>query len=422
MGKESLWKRLCLLFVFTVCALAAGCSQKDPVPEPQEPEVEISTPADPAPTDPAEDETPREDVQYIQSNKSLKGKEMLLSENALIFKDTETGDVMYVCSIPGCTHSDWQTCTALRCCGECPVLYNDRIYVFLQNDEGNASLFSLNIDGTDIREECSFGEYSQESAFYCLGSVRVGDKLYFAVNYLKQSVDQNSQYVKQEFESLSLFEYDFTAGTSRELYKGEKGYAVSYGVQLRYSAGKLLLSYDLQKKSPEDVGYTMEEYMSLLMSGTSEELLELYEQMDYTNYNYEIDIESGERREYSGEGRVIGYQKGRLLLTNENQNPVWYDMETEKTTVISEEICRKFFQLDGVIIIGTGEVHTEETYWLLFEDKDEPVQWTRTKENLDFQVECAGDESLYIAWLPAWKDSFGEEWIYEFVNREDFLR
>lgn len=245
MGKERLWKRLRLLFVFAVCALAAGCSQKDPVPEPQEPEVEISTPADPA-----EDETPREDVQYIQSNKSLKGKEMLLSENALIFKDTETGDVMYVCSIPGCTHSDWQTCMALMCCGECPVLYNDRIYVFMQNDEGNASLFSLNIDGTDIREQCSFGEYSQESAFYCLGSVRVGDKLYFAVNYLKQSVDQNSQYVKQEFESLSLFEYDFTAGTSRELYKGEKGYAVSYGVQLRYSAGKLLLSYDLQKKVP----------------------------------------------------------------------------------------------------------------------------------------------------------------------------
>lgn len=418
MRRESIWNRLCLLLVFVVCVLATGCSQKDSVPEPQEQENKVSTPGE----NTSGGETPREDVQYIQPNMSLKGKEMLLSGNALTFKDTETGDVMYVCSIPGCTHTDWQKCTALKYCGECPVLYNDRIYVFLQNDEGNASLFSLNIDGTDIREQCSFGEYSQESAFYCFGSVRVGDKLYFAVNYLKQSVDYNSQYVKQEFESLSLFEYDFTTGKSRELYKGEKGYAVSYGVQLYYSAGKLVFSYDLQKKSPEDVGYTVEEYMNLLMNGTNEELLELFEQMDYTVYTYEIDIESGELNRYSGDGRVIGYQKGKLLLTTENENPVWYDMETEQTTVVSEETCRKYIQIDGVIVIGIGDVHTEETYLLFFEGEEEPVKWTRTKDNLNFQIECAGDESLYIAWSPAWKDSVGEEWIYEFVNREDFLR
>lgn len=420
-GEKIIWRRLFVLLLFAVCIIMAGCDKKEKQQNnniaSQEQGGEAGTPGNASGSGMSE-----EDVQYIQPRMSLKGKEMLRSNNALAFVDTETGDMMYVCSIPGCTHSDREKCTALQYSSECPVLYNDRIYVFMKNDEGNAALYSLNIDGTDIREHCSFGEYSRESAFGCFGSVRVGDKLYFAVNYLKQEVDYDSRYVKTEFESLSLFEYDFTTDTSRELYKGEKGYSVGYGVQLYYSAGKLVLNYYLTKKSPEDIGYSIEEYMDLILNGRNEEFMDLLEQMEHTYYVYEIDIESGERKQYTGDGSVIGYQEGRLLLITDNENCGWYDMETGEITVVSEETCRKYRQLDGVIVIGTGDVHTEETYLLLFEGEEEPVKWTRTKNDLNFHIECAGDELLYIAWSPAGRDSSGEEWIFEFVDREEFLK
>lgn len=432
---------ICTVLLFAACILSAGCGKirKSTDTDSQGQGGEAGTPGTSS-----EENTPgtsgggtsgygmpEEDVQYIEGWKSLKGKEMLSTNSGIMtITDVETGYFMYVCSIPGCTHAG-EACPARKYNGLCPMIYNDRVYTFLNNDDNYTALYSMNIDGTDIQECCNFGEYSSYLGLDIFGSVRVEDKLYFVIDYFKQSFDTDSGYVKQEFDYICLYEYDLTTEEVKKYFQSENAYQTSGG-RLYYSAGRLAFDYSIYEKSPEDIGYTTEEYMNMLSNGSADALLELWNEMGWKHIIVEVDVANaadGEVNMYDDEAgyrALWGYQNGKLLLGSEEDNEelVWYDMRTQKVTDIPETSgFRGAAQLNGVIVVNCKSPDTfGQKYLMFFEDREEPAEWTRTREDMDFSIECSGDEILYISWRPTGKDSVDTEWTYEYVNREEFLQ
>lgn len=392
-------KLFCLFFI---CVLLAGCGKKS---EPQNTES-VPQGGEEATVDDGGS------LQYILPGSSLTGNKILSADgleidSTLRLVNTETGEKTLVLNVSARINvymGDGVYYTQAEGIAY-PFLYNGRVYVVVsritEDSDGNpeAVLYSMSSEqnGSDLQECFSFGKCT---AIAYLKAVRVEEKLYVPIQYRESG---NSYF--------TVYEYDLSSGEGKEIFRSGEGY---YGYQMCYTDGKLA------------VGYTTEEYD--LLYAAPDELNACWKVPNQDSYISVIDLEGKEETaEYTEDWKLLGSNNEKLLVwSSDFTKCCWLDPETGELTesVVQDFICMVYQYDEGVIVGCTSgeDGNYKNKYYIFRSGKSEPEEWISADEEYNFWIECAGNEKLFIAWVPARKEYSEEDYKYEFVDKAEFLQ
>lgn len=416
--KRKLILGLCLVFALAVCGLFTGCGKKTGKQQ--------DTGSVPQGGDEEETVDDGGSLQYILSDSSLTGNKMLYfdgtgMDSILRLINTETNEKASVISVTTrimeynegngyYTQSDRNTF---------PFLYNGRIYFVAsgvgEDVYGNYGVMLWSIspeqNGSDLKGCFQFGAYT--TAAYLINAIRIEEKLYVPIQYRKPELDENGWEVGLDATYFSVYEYDLSTGAGKEIFRTEEDY---YGYQMCYTEGKLAVAY-----TKEDTSF---------LYGFSDEANAFWKVPNQESIISVIDLESKTAVEYTENRKLLGANNGEfLVLSSDYMTCSWFEPETGNLTEVwntgDEDILCMVYQFDEGVVIGCGSGKSgnfKNKYYIYREGKNEPEEWTRTDEEYNFYIQCAGNEKLFITWVPARETYSEEDCKYEFADKEDFLK
>lgn len=199
------------------------------------------------------------DAQMISGYASIADGLLINTKDTLSFTEPESGTKKIVCGNAGCPHDNAKKCVAAKMAFfKNPIVYDNHIYAI---DERGGVIYSCDIDGNNLKE-C-------ENKHYSVGkvspAVRVDDKLYFSMGEEQQGVDEEG-YVYVTGTEGAFYQLDLKSGEVKTICMLEESFALNYSF-CWYSNGEIFLSYNIQKKSLEEAGYTPKDYFLGVTTG-----------------------------------------------------------------------------------------------------------------------------------------------------------
>lgn len=277
-------------------------------------------------------------------NISNHGELYLDSEDRLNFMDYESGNNVFICSSPNCTHTDSETCSAFGM-GRRQVLYKNYIYFILSETvyEGdkltqNMSICRADTDGSNRKTVIIEKEFHEGAS--SVNALVVGDELYFCA-----SRDKFDDYGTTGFNEIYLFKFNMKEERLEkitEICHGYHGGVWIYG----FWKGRIYFNYcAFDHELAED------------------EQAALEKNKIYTYRTY--DIESGEFEDW--EQPVSAVYVGKGYFVYEKENGVSVIDESGKETYFEDFLYSSTLEIfDGKIFspygkkwgdIDTGEIH-----------------------------------------------------------------
>lgn len=384
-----------------------------------------------SPVSETKNESGEKEICYIDYDSSLNGVLLFSTGDKLSFTDLKEGGKGYVCNIPGCFHDGKnKECPAVKYAGAFyPFEYGEKIYFLFKtqgaeflNDTGTSyKLIEMNKDGSDYKEIYSFGENEAP----CIGgksALRVNDKMYFSMLYLKREIDENGYDNIRESRAL-IYEFDILNMKVSQIYKAEKGYSEAIP-DLWNGGDKLIVSLEYQKNSLEDSGYTNEEWMNIIMNSanmSAEEWKTVYEKIGLT---YAVSIIN--KKDYSAETtapswKIMGVWDDKLIVQDDDELNKTHDLKFEAydfrtktyTDVPSPFEDYRVEPFSGGVILKNNE---KNEYSVLKDGNHEPGP-VRTKEK-EFAIFKESKDYFYLAWFGQDEGPFDN---YELVEKKTIL-
>lgn len=299
---------------------------------------------------------------------------------ALKFYDAKTGKTVFLCSQPGCTHSD-STCGAWIGQVNNLVEYGGVVYASVKNGEtcavvrkdiatGELTTLASWEDQENISYECSVGlcAYGQMLIF-----VRITEFVEDGVNY--SQIDSEEQWL-----------YNLTTGEKRKL-DWEKGTDTVTILAMNQTYAVAEYYRNLEEKDPES-GLFTEDYE-----------LRLYRFADDSYTVISSEKENGYR--FSGDP---ARNYGDLVVFQEKDTLCLYDLEKqEKRELLTAENIINYWILDNkVFYIREEETPEPPAVSIYYADIEtgQPVRLENggNREGMDFAITWEGDSFFVGTW------------------------
>lgn len=375
---------LCFLLLLTLCT---GCAQQTP-PETMEPSVGTE-----AATDEGNRDTPPQSYPVPQENRL--GANVLLAgvaspqadgyysaSQALKFYDAQSGKTVFLCSQPGCTHSD-STCQAWLGQVDSLLAYGDKVFASVTDERGTSV----------IRKDIATGENTvldsweqQENRTYNSFVYRCSHGQLLVILTISFPYWEDGVIYQETVRENWV--YDLETGEKRklELASGEDGAGI-YALNREYAVVEY---YTPKENPPESNGFWMYQM---------DFELRLYRLSDGS---YTV-ISSEKKDGYNAMG-VSPRAYGDLVVFQEKDALCLYDLEKlEKRELLTAENITNYWIMDNkVFFIREDSGTPERTISIYYADLEtgQPVRLGNggNREVMEFGIHWEGDSFFVGNW------------------------